>query len=74
MEKFLVEYGIADTVKDVNEWKSLGYIEAGTPYDAALVIYNKHHDELFHAIFRVMHDGQYMYYSFSWLNNSSMEN
>ena len=32
MEKYLVEYGIAETVEKIKEWKSLGYIEAGSPY------------------------------------------
>lgn len=65
MEKYLVEYGIAETVEEIKEWKSLGYIEAGSPYDAALNIYHERHSELLHAIFRVMHGKQYVYYSFS---------
>lgn len=65
MEKYLVEYGIAETVEEIKEWKSLGYIEAGSPYDAALKIYQERHSELLHAIFRVMHGKQYVYYSWS---------
>lgn len=65
MNKYLVEYGIADKVEEITEWKSLGYVEAGTPYDAALVVYKERGTELLHAIFRVMNEKQYVYYSFS---------
>lgn len=64
MEKYLVEYGFGDTAEEVNEWKSLGHIEAGTPYDAVLSVYHERNDEVLHAIFRVMHGKQYVYYCF----------
>lgn len=65
MNKYLVEYGIADTMEEITEWKSLGYVEADTPYDASLIVYKERGAELLHAIFRVMHGKQYVYYSFS---------
>ena len=64
MEKYLIEYGFGSNAKEINEWKSLGEVEGGTPYDAVLAIYNEKSDELLHAIFRVIHKDRYVYFSF----------